>query len=186
MIRSLVVVALLGVAVPEILSAQTKVVHFRKLQEFLPTTAPEGFVRKKPTGQTSTTMGMSTSTATVKYDKVEKQTVEGEGTEDVVVGSLTVEIQDISLIPMMAMALAMQSDFENETEDGFERSVTVKKRYKGKEKATTEEYKSCELEFSVANRFLIKLQGSSFDDIAILHTLAESIDLAKLETTLPE
>ncbi|MBI2619575.1 MAG: hypothetical protein HYW57_05800 [Ignavibacteriales bacterium] len=168
--------------------AQTKTVHFKKLQDFLPTATLKGLERKKPTGQTQTTMGMTTSEAKVRYVTEQKQEDQPvpEPEEAVEYVSIEVTISDLSGIPFgMMTAMAYQQDFENETEDGYERSVTIKEAYKGKEVVQSGDYKRCELEFIVGNRFMVKLQGSATDDLKLLHTLVGSMDLAKLEKTTP-
>ena len=164
--------------------AQAKAVHFKKLQEFLPTMNIEGFERKKPTGQTQTQMGMTTSEAKVRY--AEKGKEEAEMAEDAPpLRSIEITISDMAGIPYAGMvAMAYQQDFENESENGYEKSVTVK-GHRGKESAQTGEYKDCHLEFMVANRYVIKLDAQATDDVKMLHKLAASIDLAKLEKLIP-
>ncbi len=162
--------------------SQTKAVHFKKLQEFLPSGEVKGFERKKPTGQTQTAMGMTTSEAKVRY--VTKPASENE--ENYVEQSIEITLSDMSGIPYAGMALMQyQQDFENETEDGYEKSVTIKGTYKGKESARTGESKSCEIEFMVGNRFIYKLSADGFSDAKILVKLVESVDLGKLEKVTP-
>lgn len=164
---------------------QGKPVHFKKLQEFLPTADLSGFERKKPSGQTQTNMGMTSSEAKVRYvtkqaePANEMETPEPER-------SVEISISDLSGIPYGQMAMmAYQGEFENETEDGYEKSVTVKKQYKGKESARTGDYKQCSLEFGVGNRFLVKIEADNTDDITILHKLVDSMNLAGLEKATP-
>jgi len=162
--------------------SQTKAVHFKKLQEFLPSADVKGFERKKPTGQTQSAMGMTTSEAKVRY--VTKPASEND--TGYVEQSIEITLSDMSGIPYAAMAMMQyQQDFENETEDGYEKSVTVKSAYKGKESARTGDYKSCELEFMVGNRFMFKLRGDGFSDTQILVKLVETVDFAKLEKVTP-
>lgn len=168
------------------LFGQSQVVHFKKLQEFLPSADVPGFERKKPTGETQTAMGMTTSEAKVRYvtKRVERENVEEEIME--AEKSIEITITDMSGIPFGNMAaMQFQQEFENESEDGYEKSVVVKKNYKGKEAAQTGDYKSCSLEFAVGNRFVVKFQGNNTDDVKILHSLANGMDLAKLEKTNP-
>jgi hypothetical protein len=49
------------------LFSQTKVINFKKLQQFLPTGEISGLIRKKPTGTTQTISTMSISNAVVEY-----------------------------------------------------------------------------------------------------------------------
>lgn len=151
---------------------QLKVVHFKKIQAFLPSKAIEGYTRGKPTGSTQKNMGFSSSEASVRYEKA----------TDSITYSIEIKIIDMSLIPYAAWAMAYQQmDYENETEDGYEKSVTIKEKYKGIEKASTGEYKSCSLEFVVGARFHVEIQASGIDDAKMLMTLADSMNLEKLE-----
>jgi len=171
------------VVVVPLLNGQGKAVHFKKLQEFLPAMELEGFERKKPTGQTQTTMGMATSEAKVRYvTKQREQENEMEATEEPQL-SIEITISDMGGTPYWQMAaMAYQQEFENETEDGYEKSVTVGKNYKGKESAQTGDYKHCTLEF-VVGRFLVKMEADNTDTVALLHNLAEKMKLADLEKT---
>ncbi|MEW6062140.1 MAG: hypothetical protein AB1600_09405 [Bacteroidota bacterium] len=150
---------------------QQKVVHFKKLQSFLPTTTLPGYMRGKPTGSTQKNMGFSSSEASVRYEKATDSTTY----------SIEIKIVDMSLIPYAAWAMAYQQmDFENETEDGYEKSVTVAKKYKGIEKANTGDYESCSLNFAVGNRFHVEMEASGLDDVKILYSLVDAMDLDKL------
>lgn len=150
---------------------QQKVVHFKKLQSFLPAKAIEGYTRGKPTGSTQKNMGFSTSEAGVRYEKA----------TDTMTYSIEIKIVDMSLFPYMAWAMAYQQmDYENETEDGYEKTVTVAKNYKGMEKASTGDYKSCSLNFAVGNKFHVTMEGSGLDDVKMLYSLVDAMDLEKL------
>jgi hypothetical protein len=158
--------------------AQQNVVHFKKLQEFLPTISLPAWERGKPRGSTQSALGISTSEASIVYTGTRKTEQ-----EEAVNTEISVTISDISLIPYAAMAFAFQHEFENETEDGYEKSTTIKKTFKAIEKVQKADYKSCGLSFPVANRFLVEIRGSGMDDVSLLHKIAESMDLAKLEKT---
>ncbi len=164
---------------------QGKAVHFKKLQEFLPTAEFAGFERKKPSGQTQTNMGMTTSEAKVRYVTKQAESVnEMETTEPEI--SIDISISDLSGIPYGQMALmAYEGEFENETEDGYEKSVSVKKLYKGKESARTGDNKNCSLEFGIGNRFLVKVEADNTDDVKILLKIVDSMNLAGLEKATP-
>ena len=173
---------------------QQKVVHFKKLQEFLPTAAVKDFKREKPTGTTQTAMGMSTSEASVRFTRTVKEMQEMEDEagkkrkEEVdVTHEITIKISDMSAMPFAVWAMAFQQqDYENETEEGHEKSTTVKEAYKGVEKVQSGSYRSCQLQFSVGSRFLVEANGSGTDDVKLLYTFVESMDLAKLEKTVPD
>lgn len=150
---------------------QPKIVHFKKLQEFLPSQQIEGFKRTKPIGSTQKTMGLSASEASVRYEKIDDEAGQ----------NIEVKIVDMSLIPFAAWAMAYQQmEYENETEEGYEKSVTVAKEYKGLEQVSNGESKSCSLNFAVGNRYHVEIDAYGFDDIKILYTLVESMKLDTL------
>lgn len=180
--KSIAVLFLACLILAPAVQSQTKVVHFKKLQEFLPSTDMKGFERKKPTGQTQTAMGMTTSEAKVRYGSKPAS----ENDTNYVEQSIEITLSDMAGMPFGNMAMMQyQQEFENETEDGYEKSVTLKGSYKGKESAHTGDSKSCELEFMVGTRFIFKLEGNGFSDAKILMKLVESVDLAKLEKLTP-
>jgi hypothetical protein len=153
-----------------LLSAQAtqKAVSFKKLQEFLPKADLSGFSRLKPGGETSSAMGMSTSEARVTYEK-----------GDI---SIEVKISDLAGVPMAQMGLSMMgmTEFENETENGYEKSVKIQ-GFPGTEKAdSSEDSKSCEIMLFVGNRFSVELSGNGTNDVALLHKLLDDMKLADL------
>lgn len=158
-----------------LLSAQTaqKTVSFKKLQEFLPKVDLSGFSRLKPGGETSSAMGMSTSEAHVTYEKGDDISIE-------------VKITDIAGVPMAQMGLSMMgmTEFENETENGYEKSVKVQ-GFPGTEKVdNSEDNKSCEVMLFVGNRFTVELMGRGTSEAALLHKLLDDMklgDLSKLQ-----
>jgi hypothetical protein len=153
-----------------LLGAQTaqKTVSFKKLQEFLPKVDLSGFSRLKPGGETSSAMGMSTSEAHVTYEK-----------DDI---SIEVKITDMAGVPMAQMGFSMMgmTEFENETETGYEKSIKVQ-GFPGTEKTeSTEDSKSCEIMLFVGNRFSVELRGSGTNDASLLHKLLDDIKLGDL------
>lgn len=160
--------------------AQQDVVHFKKLQDFLPKTDLPEFTRGKPTGSTSAFMGMKTSEASVRY-------VKPPATDTTQEESIEIKISDMSLMPFAAWAMQyQQADFENETEEGYEKSTLIRKKYKGIEKAQTGDYQSCEINFSVGNRFNVTVSGNNFASTKTLMLLIDGMDLEGLEKLQPE
>lgn len=182
-------------SLPLFLSAQEtvkpKVIHFKELQKFLPAKAPVGFTREKPKGQTVSSSGVSSSTASVEFTAQKKerrlQTMD-DGSQDSVDVDVTwsamIEITDYAgmgegVVASMQMMAGME--FDNESEDGYERSATVN-GYKGIEKSRSEEYsQSCGLQLTVGSRFIVNATGNGFADAGLLRDLLESMDLKKLE-----
>lgn len=168
-----------------------KVISFKKLQELLPVKATEGFSRQKPKGQTVSASGISSSTASVEFTAPKRtkelQTMD-DGKQDSVEVDITwtasIEITDYAgLGEGMSASLQMIGgmQFENETEDGYEKSVSFKS-YSGIEKSSSQENSnSCSLQLVVGKRFLVNASGNGFSDVAILRTLLDSMDLKKLE-----
>lgn len=169
-----------------------KTVHFKELQKILPVKAPDGFTREKPKGQTVSSSGISSSNASVTFSALKKekqlQTMD-DGKQDSVEVEVTltasIEIIDYAgLGEGMFASLHMMTEtkFENETEDGYEKTTTFN-GYKGIEKSHTEEYsRSCGLQLVVGDRFLVNATGNGFSETAVLQTLLNSMDLKKLET----
>ena len=178
-----------------ITSAQTpplsKIIHFKELQKILPVKASEGFKREKPKGQTVSSSGISTSNASVDFTALKKekqlQTTD-DGKQDSVdvdvTWTATIEIIDyIGMGEGMFASLRMlaETTFENETDDGYEKSTTFN-GYKGIEKSHSEEYsKSCGLQLVVGDRFLVNANGNGFSDAGILQMILNSMELKKLE-----
>jgi len=169
--KTVIIVLVLAVGGSFLAASQAaqKTVSFKKLQEFLPKVDLSGFSRLKPGGETSSAMGMSTSEARVTYEK----------SDDV---SIEVTISDIAGVPMAQMGLSMMgmTEFENETEDGYEKSVKVQ-GFPGTEKVdNSEDGKSCEIMLFVGNRFSIELQGRGTSDASLLHKLLDDMKLGDL------
>ena len=160
--------------------AQVKTIHFKKLQECLPSKVYKGFEREKPGGRTQTAMGMSTSEATVEYLQPMKEDLK-EGEEAPPQVGISIKIQDMVGMPYALMQFGMMQEYENETEDGYEKSVNVLDKYRGMETAQTGESKSIKTTFGVANRFLVEVEISHSNDAALMKEVLQSIDLTKLE-----
>jgi len=157
-----------------LLAAQTtqKTVSFKKLQEFLPKIDLSGFSRLKPGGETSSAMGMSTSEAHVTYEK-------GSGDNSI---TIEVKINDIAGVPFAQMGASVigMTEFENETENGYEKSVKVQ-GFAGTEKVdNSEDNKSTEIMLFVGNRFTVELRGNGTSDAALLHKLLDDMKLTDL------
>lgn len=159
-----------------LIPAQVKPLHFKVLQESLPSKAFKGFDRKKPTGKSNTTMGMSMSEASVEYEQPFR---EGDDVPPAV--NVKIQIQDMVGMPYAMMPYTMMQEYENETEDGYEKTVTVKGKYKGTENARTGDYKSIKTTFAVANRFIVEVEIDHSDDAKLLADFVNAVDVAKLE-----
>jgi hypothetical protein len=150
---------------------QQKVVNFKRLQEFLPQIDLPGFTKGKPAGQTSTAMGMATSEASLRYEKTEKdETI-----------SVEVQIEDTAGIPFAGAGMSMlgMTEFENQTENGYEKSVKIQ-GFPGTEKMDNGEYKLAEINLVVASRFMVNIKGDGTSDVASLRKLVDSMNLAEL------
>jgi hypothetical protein len=154
------------------LPAQQKVVNFKKLQEFLPNIDLPGFTKGKPGGQTSTVLGMSTSEATLSYEK--------SGGDNP--PTIEVKISDMAGVPFGQIGASMMgaTEFENQTETGYEKSVKIR-GFPGTEKVDNlEDSKSAQITLFVGGRFMIELSGSGTSDIALLHKLLDAMPLGEL------
>ena len=161
--------------------AQQPVVNFKTLQQFLPTAELPGYVRGKLTGQTRSAMGVSSSEAQVIYTR------QGQRSEDAGPPTITVTITDLGGNPLgafAAMAGGIVGEVNEETQDGYKKSITVQSQYKGLEEATTTpDNKSCKISLFVGNRFMVGLEGYLTDDVAALRKLLDTMKLAQLDRT---
>jgi len=149
--------------------ATQKVVSFKRLQEFLPKIDLAGYTKGKPSGETSSAMGMSTSEARVTYEKG----------DDI---SIRVKISDVAGVPFAQMGASVigMTEFENETETGYEKSIKVQ-GFRGTENVqNTEDNKSCGITLVVGDRFMVELTGSGTNDAALLHKLLDDMKLGDL------
>lgn len=170
--------------------APIKIVHFKELQKCLPVQGPEGFTKEKPKGQTMSTAGISTSTASIEFTapKIEKRLqTSDDGKQDSVDTDVTwtasIEIVDFAgMGEGMSASLQMMTgvQFENESDGGYEKSVTFN-GYKGIEKSNADDDShSCSLQLVVGERYVVTASGNGFSDVSILRTLLSGADLKRL------
>ncbi len=175
------VALLAAIATPTL--AQQPVVNFKTLQQFLPSVELPGYARGKLTGSTSSAMGVSTSEAKVVYTR------QGQQSEETGPPTITVTITDIGGNPLgafAAMAEAMAGEVNEETEEGYKKSITLQTRFKGMEEATTtKDNKSCKINLTVGKRFTVDVEGYLTDQAALLHQLIDSMKLEALERAAP-
>lgn len=167
----LMVVVLAGVLV-SVLPAQQQAVNFKKLQEFLPKIDLAGFTKGKPGGQTSTVLGMSTSEATLMYEK--------SGGDNP--PSIEVKISDMAGVPFGQLGVSMMgaTEFETETDTGYEKSVKIQ-GFPGTERVdSSEDGKSAQITLVVGGRFMIELNAQGTSDAALLRKLIDSMKLGEL------
>ncbi len=153
--------------------AQQKAVSFKKLQEFLPKVDLSGYTRGKPTGETSSVMGMSTSEAVVIY--------EGKSGGDEA-PTIEVKISDMAGVPFAQLGMSMITgqEFETETESGYEKSVKIQ-GFPGLERVeATEDSKEAHLQLLVGNRFMVEFDGLGTSDITLIRKLVDSMNLGDL------
>lgn len=157
------------------LNGQTKVVHFKKLQEFLPASIGQEYKRSKPTGNTQSMMGVTTSVAEVTFSK----SIENQSEESLI--EFEISITDVSFTPFMLMAFTMLQDYESETESGYEKGITINNKFKGKlEVSSGEENKSVNLQLAVGERFLISASLNGSDDRNLVHRIISEMKLNEL------
>jgi hypothetical protein len=164
--------------------AQKQVLNYKRLKDFLPKDIAAGFTMKKPTGETTSAMGMTTSYAEVRYEgkevKTKTKTDEGE-MEGTVTPSFEVKITDFISMPMAGYALSMMGESEKETETGYEKTTKFGS-YPCSEKGEGEgEYKNFNISILVGNRFQIEIKGNSMKEVNPLYDVAKKMDLVGLE-----
>jgi len=184
--KKLSLIVIILVLVSSVTAAQVKTVHFKKLQEFLPSKEIKNFKRLKPSGTSQTTMGMSTSEAKVRYEEIRKDTLLAEGQEPVPIKTIDIKIGDMVAVPYLAMAFQMMGDSESESEESSQKTVMVKSKYKGQEEIYKGQNGSCKIGFAVANRYVITLEALYMNDVKVLYDLIDTIDLDNLEKLTTE
>ncbi|MBU4459388.1 MAG: hypothetical protein KJ579_02380 [Verrucomicrobia bacterium] len=146
-------------------AAAQPVVDFRQLKALLPETIGD-MKRTNAKGEKSGAMGMTVAKAEGTY----------EGAKE---ARLKVEITDMSGVGAMG-ALAQfgfaATEIDNESDDGYERTVKIK-NFKALEKYDTKA-KSGSLQV-IVGRFSVQIEGDNIAP-AILKTAAEAIDLQAL------
>lgn len=144
-------------------------VDFRELKKLLPEKVG-AFERKSATGEKAGAMGMGVSKARGEY-----QTAAGE--------KLRIEILDTAgMAAMMAFGLGAV-EIDKETEDGYERTVTLD-GYKGLEKYNGKS-KRGELKLLVGNRFIVEIDGRGVSMDAVSEA-RKSLDLGALAALAPQ
>ena len=169
---SLLMILALGGILTAAAPAQSTTVHYKQLQQCLPKIDLPGFTKGKPQGETSSMLGMSTSEASLAYEKVVNENT---------TQTITVKISDTAGVPMAGIGLSMlgMTEFSNETENGYEKSVKIQ-GFSGTEKVQKGEDPSAEINLVVANRFMVTLDASGTSDVALLKKLLDNMSLADL------
>ena len=161
--------ALVVGSVPTI--AQQKVVDSSKLQQLLPSKDLQGFKRRPPTGSIDTTPLGRLSSAEVNYQ-----------TPGEVPRIIQVRIADFAEhIYAAGLLLGLtREEGRQETQEGYSKSIVVKGKYRGKETGNRG-MSGSQVQFVVANRFVVTVQATRVPDIGALYSLIDAIDLAALE-----
>jgi hypothetical protein len=152
-----------------IVAAQQKVVDAKQLQGLLPG-APEGFKVDEPA---------SGSIESSPYGRISRAEVSFK-TAGEVPKTLRVSIVDLAE-SMMATAAVMgiTNVGSNETAGGYEKPVTVKGKYRGREQGQAVG-SSHTVDFVVANRFIVTVSGT-YVDVRMLYWLLDAMSVEKLE-----
>lgn len=138
-------------------------VSFRELQTVMPEIS--GWERKSPTGERMT--------APFAFSQSSTTYTNGDQNVDL-------KIMDSGFNQMLfaPFAMFMAAGYEKETQDGFEKSVTIG-GYPGFEK-WDKGTKNGELTVVVNKRFLVQVEGHDVADEKVLHTILDKTDLTKL------
>ena len=148
--------------------AQPQVVSFKKLQQFLPQDSLGKYLPDKPTGETSTMMGFSTSWARVNYRSTIDSSV------------LSTKITDLLNIPSyMSIVPSMNGDSVHSAPSGYEKLVSYR------DLKVVETYDSVnhqvKLQTYYANRFLLEINGTGISNPSILYELLDKINFEGLK-----
>lgn len=147
------------------------VVDSSKLRQLLPSKDLPGFKRHPPMGSIDTIPFGRLSSAEVKYE-----------TPGEVPRIIQLRIADFAE-HMYAAGLLLgltREEGRQETQEGYSKSVVVKGKYRGKETGNRG-MSGGQVEFVVANRFVVTVQSTRVPDVGVLYSLIDAIDLAALE-----
>lgn len=138
-------------------------VAFRDLMALLPDI--DGWEKQKPSGERMT--------SPVSFSQAEGRYTKGEA-------SIEVKIVDSGFNQLLLAPYAMflASGYERETSEGHEKSTRVNGQ-PGWEKWSSET-KDGEVNALVARRFLVTIEGSGIENVAVLHDVAGRMDMGKL------
>ena len=138
-------------------------VSFRELQTVMPEIS--GWEREKPTGERMTAP-FSFSQSSVTYRKGD--------------ASIEMKIMDSGFNQLLfaPFTMFMMAGYEKETQDGYEKSVTINGN-PGWEKWDTGS-KNGELSIVVNKRFLVQVEGHGVEDTKALKAVLDQTDLTKL------
>lgn len=151
------------------LNTNAQVIDFRKLELSLPQdTLVDNYRRSKPTGETASMMGFSTSWAQVRYG------VNADSSNS----HISFRISDMINLPSF-LILALTGNVDKKTKTGYERTV----EYRSLRLLETYDSlsKSAKLEMPIAGRFLVQITGDGVSDIKTLYHFLEIADIDRLE-----
>ncbi|MEW6363994.1 MAG: hypothetical protein AB1714_05080 [Acidobacteriota bacterium] len=139
-------------------------IDFHKLKDALPNL--DGWTREEPKGESATFGQWSYSDASTTYTKGESR--------------LDCKIFDYAHIHAMyaPFMLMFAGNFSHETDDGYEKSVTVggNPGFERWEKGN----KSGELTLWIGKRLIVTVEGEKIPDTSVLQELAKAVDYSKI------
>lgn len=138
-------------------------VSFRDLQALFP--EYDGWTKEKPTGERMT--------SPFAYSQAEGRYTKGESTIE-----LKMVDSGFNQLLLAPYALFLQSGYEKETSDGYEKAIQVAGQ-PGWEKWNSSS-KDGELNAVAGKRFLVQIEGREIADTKVLHDFASKIDMNKL------
>jgi len=140
---------------------------YKELQTYLPA-AVEGYAAAEPSGQSMSVSGMSFSTAERKFTK---------GPDEV-----DVKIVDYNGANQLYQGASMMFSLNMESEDAESLTRTTTIKQDGVKGSATLGKKTgqADLTLAVGDRFLVTVSGTNQKDLALVESVAQSLDLAKL------
>lgn len=153
----------LNAAVADANTKPVEPVDFRALEQILPDLA--GWEREKPHGQRMT--------SPVSYAEAGTTLHKGDASVDV-----TITDSANNQILLAPIAMALSGSFSSETDDGYEKSVTIEGA-PGSENWNKSD-KSGEIKLFVAKRFIVDVEAHGIDDPKLLRGVLDRTDLKKL------
>ena len=148
-------------------------VNHRVLLEMLPDEAA-GMAQTETSGSTNSTMGFSLS---------EREATYADSTGD---GQITIKVLDYGAVPaigMMGLGWVTGVDIDEESSNGYKRTITYQD-HRGLREYNTER-RSGSLQVFIANRYIVEVNGRNVDD-AMLERAVQAVDTRRLASMKDE
>ncbi|HRP01196.1 MAG TPA: hypothetical protein PLE30_00965 [Candidatus Kapabacteria bacterium] len=149
----------------------TLAMNFNDLMKYLPSTI-DGYTASEPEGSSTNAMGFSFSQVSRSFSKTS-----GDNTQDI-----RIELIDYnaSYAYLSGLAYWTNMNISTESTNGFERTVKTDIDNVFAYEKYQKDSKTASIMYVVAYRFILNIEGNGIDNIEVLKSVVNKIDLKKL------